>query len=681
MANEYYKDQSEEKLDLIEKHTFFLSEFNNISSSVKEERDQNLEDRRFYSVTGAQWEGKLGEQFENKPKFEVNKTHISVMKIITDYRNSRITVDFKSKDGKDRDLLAQTCDGLYRASEQDSNADEAYDNCFEEGVGGGFGAWRLRAAYEDEEESDNEYQQIIIDPIYDADSCVYFDLGAKRQDKKDAKRCYILSSMTVYDYTMEWNDDPVSWPKPTDESEFDWTTKEAVYIAEVYEVEEKRATRYTYQGITGDEVKYTDKDFENNENLKEELIATGYTLMSEKKYKTRRVHKYIMSGGKILEDCGYIAGKNIPIVPFYGKRWFVDNVERSMGNVRLAKDMQRLLNMQISKLGEISAYGSVEKPIFTPEQVSGHENSWAEDNLKNYPYLLLNKITDGNGNEVAQGPIGYTKAPEVPAALAALLQLTQGDMRELLGNTQQEQLSANLATETVEMLFNRLDAQTFIYMSNFAKAMKRSGDIWLSMARDLFVEEGREMKTINTEGKTGFVTLMNPTMGEEGETIYENDLSQANLEVVSDVGPSNSTKKSATVRTLTQMMQTSTDPETQMILGSMAIMNTEGEGVNEVKGYFRNKLIRMGVIEPNKEELERLQEEAANAQPDPNAEYLRAAAANEEAKAQKAQADTIKTVAETEKIQAQVAEIMSDMDTAEQDRTLKALEAVKNATE
>ena len=48
----------------------------------------------------------------------------------------------------------------------------------------------------------------------------------------------------------------------------------------------------------------------------------------------------------ILEDAGYIAGKCIPIVVVYGKRWFVDNIERCMGHVRLAKDAQRLKTLQ-----------------------------------------------------------------------------------------------------------------------------------------------------------------------------------------------------------------------------------------------------------------------------------------------------------------------------------------------
>ena len=93
----------------------------------KDEREQCLLDRRFYSIAGAQWEGKLGDQFKNKPKFEVNKVHMSVIRIINEYRNNRITVDFVSKDGSANDDLANTADGLYRADEQRSSANEAYE--------------------------------------------------------------------------------------------------------------------------------------------------------------------------------------------------------------------------------------------------------------------------------------------------------------------------------------------------------------------------------------------------------------------------------------------------------------------------------------------------------------------------------------------------------------------------
>jgi hypothetical protein len=44
-------------------------------------------------------------QFENKPKLEVNKIALSVIRIINEYRNNRVTVDFTSKDGQPNDKL------------------------------------------------------------------------------------------------------------------------------------------------------------------------------------------------------------------------------------------------------------------------------------------------------------------------------------------------------------------------------------------------------------------------------------------------------------------------------------------------------------------------------------------------------------------------------------------------
>ena len=301
------RPSKEQKLATI--HDEALAEFDKIQSALRDERLQCLQDRRFYSIAGAQWEGPLGDQFENKPKFEVNKIHLSVIRIINEYRNNRITVDFIPKEGAENDKLADTCNGLYRADEQDSCAQEAYDNAFEEAVGGGFGAWRLRAEYEDEEDPEDERQRIRMEPIFDADSSVFFDLQAKRQDKSDAKKCFVLTSMTRGAYKEEYGDDPASWPKTVHQHEFDWLTPDVVYVAEYYRIEERGETIHIWQTLDGEEERYSDSDFEADEGLEEKLNAIGSKKVREKRIKARKVHKYILSGSKILEDCGYLAGK------------------------------------------------------------------------------------------------------------------------------------------------------------------------------------------------------------------------------------------------------------------------------------------------------------------------------------------------------------------------------------
>jgi hypothetical protein len=659
-------------------HTDALEQFNDIQTALRDERLQCLQDRRFYSLAGSQWEGPLWDIYENKPRFEVNKIMLSVIRIVNEYRNNRITVDYVSKDGEN-DKLAETCDGMYRADEQDSVADEAYDNAFEEAVGGGFGAWRLRTVYEDEEDEDNEYQRIRIEPIFDADSSVFFDLNAKRQDKADAKFCYVVTSMTRASYKEEWGDDPTDWPKIIHQYEFDWCTPDVVYIAEYYKVEEVNETIRIFRAIDGTEERYRASEFTDDPALEETLAAIGSVEVRQRKIKRKRVHKYIMSGGKILEDAGYIAGNCIPIVPVYGKRWFVDNVERCMGHVRLAKDAQRLKNMQLSKLGEISALSSVEKPILTPEQVTGHQMMWADDNLRNYPYLLVNPITGPDGSQQISGPVAYTRSPQIPPAMAALLQITEQDMQEILGSSQQaDKMVSNISGKAVEMIQTRLDMQTFIYMSNFAKGMKRCGEIWLSMAKEIYTEDKRKMKTIAPTGEAGMVELMQPMIDQEtGEIKMSNDLSDATFDVVAEVGPSSSSKRAATVRALTGMLQITQDPETAQVLTAMAMMNMEGEGVGDANAYFRKKLLRMGVVQPTDTEAEELMAEMQGKPQDPNAMYLQAAAEEAMAKAAKARADTVETVASAELKRAQTLETLGKVEETSQNMAMTNAQAVQ----
>jgi hypothetical protein len=664
-------------------HAEALRQYNDIQTALRDERLQCLQDRRFYSICGAQWEGPLYDQYENKPRFEVNKIMLSVIRIVNEYRNNRITVDYVAKEGGS-DALADTCDGLYRADEQDSVANEAYDNAFEEAVGGGIGAFRLRTAYEDEEDEENDRQRIRFEPIFDADSSVFFDLNSKRQDKSDAMFCFVVNSMTRESYKETYNDDPTDWPKIIHQYEFDWATPDVVFVAEYFKIEEVTETIRIFRSIDGTEEKYRQEDFKADETLEETLIAIGSQEVRQRKIKRKRVRKYIMSGGKVLEDAGYIAGNCIPIVPVYGKRWFVDNVERCMGHVRLAKDAQRLKNMQLSKLGEISALSSVEKPILTPEQVAGHQIMWADDNLKNYPYLLVNPITGADGNTQVTGPLAYTRSAQIPPAMAALLQITETDMKEILGSSGQgEQIVSNISGKAIEMIQTRLDMQTFIYMSNFAKGMKRAGEIWLSMAKDIYVEEGRKMKVIGQTEDVNTVELMRPTVSETGEVIMENDLSRAKFDVNVDVGPSSSSKRAATVRALTGMMAITDDPQTKQVLQAMAMMNMEGEGIGEVRDFFRKQLLRLGVVKPTEQEAQMLMQEQQmqGQQQDPNAIFLQAAAEEATAKAAQARASVIKTVADAGLAKAKTAETLAKTGVEQQNMVMTEIEAAQQAAQ
>jgi hypothetical protein len=103
------------------------------------------------------------------------------------------------------------------------------------------------------------------------------------------------------------------------------------------------------------------------------------------------------------------------------------------------------------------------------------------------------------------------------------------------------------------------------------------------MAQEVYTEEKRRMKTLTEELEIGSVELMTPTLSEVGEVVYENDISDAKMDIFVDVGPSSDSKRAATVRSLTGMMAITQDPQTMQVLSALALMNMEGEGMGDVR--------------------------------------------------------------------------------------------------
>ncbi len=135
-----------------------------------------------------------------------------------------------------------------------------------------------------------------------------------------------------------------------------------------------------------------------------------------------------------------------------------------------------------------------------------------------------------------------------------------------------------------------------------------------------------------------------------------------------------SSKRAATVRALTGMASLTDDAETKQVLGAMAMMNMEGEGITEVRDYFRKKLLRMGVVKPTEKEQQTMADEQANQQPDPNTQYLQAAADEATANATQARAKTILTVAQADETKAKTMKTLADVDSAEQRQAMEVIE-------
>lgn len=638
--------------DLVELHKEAMLEFNRIQQAQYEIREECLKDRRLCSILGASYENDRGLQFANSPKLEFNKIYLACIRITNEYRNNRLEVKFSSKDDNAQDL-ADECAGMLRADEQECCAQEAYDNAFDEGLKGGMGAWKLSNTYVDDEDEDDDTQNVRIEPIFDADSSVFFDLGSERQDKADAKCCFVIKGIPKYQ-ALEMGYESSIDKMVRSYGSWRWATKDMVYIAEYYKVYEKKELVRWYIPLTGrmeDEIKVTEAMIESEPDLLEQLKSKGYSEARQKRVKKKCVRKYILTGARVEEDCGEVPGGLIPVVPFFGNRQMIEGIEHIHGHGRMARDAQFIFNASMSWVMDIASRSPTSVPIFRNSQIAGHEKVWGQSNINKPPYLTINDDSDEIGTPAKASPIEYTKTPEVPAAMAAMIQTAAQTLDELLGSQQAgEQLQPNMSGKAVELIQNRLDMQTYIYMSNFAKAMQRSGEIWLAMKKAVCIEAGRKMKTVNEDGKPGYIEINKVGVSEDtGTDERQNDLIGARLDCLASVGPSTGSKRASVVRSVTGLMQMVQDPETQKVLTHLVIQNIEGEGMGGANEWSRKKMVDMGVAEPTDEDKKRIEAQQAQAQqPDAQAVFLAAESEKSLALTGKAKADTIKSLVEAE---------------------------------
>ncbi|MDE2441649.1 MAG: hypothetical protein KGP14_11545, partial [Betaproteobacteria bacterium] len=358
-----------------------------------------------------------------------------------------------------------------------------------------------------------------------------------------------------------------------------------------------------------------------------------------------------LSGAEVLEDCGYIAGSRIPIVPFYGKRVFIDNVERFKGHVRDAKDPQRLYNAQISKLAETASLAAREVPIFAPDQVKGLQTHWQNMNIERHPYALAHPLYDDAGQIVQAGPVAYIKPPDVPPVVGALIQQTGADIAEITnGDDGSMEIKSNVSGDAMDIAASRVDAKSFLYMDNFKQSVQCMGEIYEGMAREIYVEEGREVETMDEEGTTETATLHEIyTNAATGETTRRYDLSVGKFNVVADVTEATSTRRDKTVRTMVTIAQATAaiDPEIAQAAMLTAIKNMDGEGIDALKEWAHKKAVPLGLDEMTPEEQQQAQAAAQNQQPDPQQQALAAQADALRAQAEKLAADTEQSKAKT----------------------------------
>jgi len=523
-------------------------------------RQEALEDLKF--VSGDQWPVELqnSRNLESRPVLTINKLDGYCRQVANQQRQQRPRIKVHATNTHEQMIEAQDIQGIIRHIEVNSNADHAYDNAFDYAVRMGWGFMRVRTDYVNEDSFD---QEIYIDPV-DNPFTVYFDPNSILPDGSDAEKCLITTMMSkeVFRSMYPDNDDGTSFTqRGTGDSQSEWITKEDIRLAEYYYTVREKAKLYLLSD--GSSTFADDKDFFNR------LDMAGITVIDSRESFKKTIKYKKLTAIEVIEERDW-PSRYIPIVPVYGRHVVIGDKRKKFGMVRYAKDSQRMYNFWQTSITESIALAPKAKWVMAEGQDEGHENDWAQANIKSFP-LLRYKQTDIEGR-TAPPPQRLQPEPP-PAGTMAAAGMVSDDIKAIMGIFDPAQLGqGNISGKALNGQQQQVDLTNYDYYDNLTRSIAHVGKIILDLIPKIY-DTQRILRIIGEDGKPDMLPL------NQRDAIGNilNDTSIGQYDVVMETGPGYNSKRQEAVDA---MMPLLSKPELFNIAGDLVFRQMDFPGAD-----------------------------------------------------------------------------------------------------
>lgn len=470
--------------ELIErvKREFKLS--NEVNSRQREREREDLQ----FQVSEYQWDdaaraerdgSTVGEQvIPPRPMLSISLLTQPIQLILNQAANAHLGVEIHPVNEEASQELADIKQGLYRRIERDSNAQQARMWALSRAVQAGRGWYRINTEY-DEDSGETGDQEIVIERILNQEN-VHIDPASVKPDCSDARWGLLACWVPVETFERMWPDaetpsnayEFTSWGEEDPEWVQENDGKRAVLVAEYWEKE------YEKDRVTG--VKY-----------------------------------YKLTAREILEEQEW-NGIYIPLVPVWGRELLpFDGERRWEGIVRQARDAQKTANFTISSFVERLALEPKAPWIGTKEQFKGYEQWWQQANVRNFPYLLYNAVSDTTGSPVPppnRTPVDYTGTNMAMMAFQQARQLVQATTAVFapsLGEISQEESAQS--GRAILALQQQADAGTSHFLQNLARiSMLYEARVILDLMPKIYDRPGRITQILGQDDEAKMVMLNKP---------------------------------------------------------------------------------------------------------------------------------------------------------------------------
>lgn len=478
----------------------------------------------FKFKAGDQWDPALKTRREagKRPCYTINRVPEFLRQVTGAQKKARPAIQVSPVgDGADIET-AEIEQGLVRAIERNSNADDSKDTAFEHMATGGFGFFRLLTKWSDAKGENNE-QEIAFgrenDPF-----AHYPDPECVTRDYSDSRFWFVERVFTRERFQEEHPDS--DFASLTDfsglaERSADWIRNDAVRVVEYFYVKTDRQ-----------EIELTDD-------------ATGEKYMRTKE--TRSVFWVLSNGLEILDERD-IPGEFIPIVPVLGEEVIVEGRRQLCGLVRFMRTPAQLYNLWTSAMAETIALAPKSPWLATPQQIEGYEDLWENANNEAYPYLPFNP--DKN----APPPQRQFAEPPIRAIQASLahadndLKSTTGIYDASLGAPGPEQSGKALLLRQKQG-----EGATFGFLDAMEPAIKHAGRIIVGWIPHYY-DTARVVRVVKPDGTSFTVKINQPYQDDAGlQKVF--DLTVGDYDVAITTGPSEDSMRQEAAASILGLVQ------------------------------------------------------------------------------------------------------------------------------
>jgi biotin carboxyl carrier protein len=304
------------------------------------------------------------------------------------------------------------------------------------------------------------------------------------------------------------------------------------------------------------------------------MLEAGIYEVSRRITVKKQIKWVKLTGMQILEKRDW-AGKYIPVVPVYGQQLIVDSKKKKFGLTRMAKDPQRMYNFWSTALTESVALAPKAKWLLAEGQDEGHEEEWAQANIKSMPVLRY-KQTDSEGREA---PLPQRLQPEAPpmGIVTALEGLNQ-DLMAVVGIYDPSMLpQGNQSGKAIQGQQQQADMTNYHYYDNLTRSIKQTGRIILDLIPTVYDRE-RVLRIIGDDGKGEIVNVNERTVNEIGVETILNDVTVGEYDVTMETGPGYNSKRQEAVDSMISMM--GVDPDLMKQAGDLVFRNMDFPGAD-----------------------------------------------------------------------------------------------------